>query len=454
MIARCRRGLSLVETLSVIVVIAAIAPVLAQLLSSTNAAHIDSASNRRIDSDARFAIETAQARLRSRLEDPQTSIAHATPTSIAFSDGTSLAHSGTAVVWSDPPLPDGVLADAVDGFELRFFDCTGALLDPASPTFDQSEVQRVSIEIDDAGRSHTASVYREGTRDYARAGGDGLLAWGTVDAGAGWTRVELDHTFEDMVVVCTVDRTHNPFSVVPRIRDASGNAFEVRLQSPGNRNPVVVDTVHYIVARRGLYEVNGWRFEAAAYTEARTAENSNWNAVSVRSYQGAYTDPVVIGQVMSSNDARWSVFWCSGNNRSSAPNPNHLRMSKHVGEDNDIVRASEVVGYIVFESATGTLGGVDFEARRTPRVIPEDPTTRSFSRSFLDPGGTVVVASQNGMSGTDGAWAALVGEPGDAHAVFRMEEDDIRDTDNHHVVEFVSYIAFDRAGAIGIGEGN
>ena len=36
-------------------------------------------------------------------------------------------------------------------------------------------------------------------------------------------------------------------------------------------------------------------------------------------YQHNYTDPVVLGQVMSANDEKWSAFWTSDGDQGEPP---------------------------------------------------------------------------------------------------------------------------------------
>ncbi len=164
--AHTRRGLSLIETVSVIVIIAAIAPVLAHLLSTTSASHSASSKAREEMGDVRFATETAEARVRARLEDPAITITKAGTQGIAFSDGTILEFFGGDVTWTDHTLPRAALATGVEEFSITYLDITGAPLDTTDAGFDESDVSRVVLEITLNGVTRTSSIYREGTREY------------------------------------------------------------------------------------------------------------------------------------------------------------------------------------------------------------------------------------------------------------------------------------------------
>jgi len=69
-----------------------------------------------------------------------------------------------------------------------------------------------------------------------------------------------------------------------------------------------------------------------------------------QSFVGVYALPVVIGQVLSYNDVRWSVFWSRGNDPLTDCAGQDFWVGKHVGEDPERTRSTETIGYIVMES--------------------------------------------------------------------------------------------------------
>ena len=95
--------------------------------------------------------------------------------------------------------------------------------------------------------------------------------------------------------------------------------------------------MHYLVVEEGVYTQaeHGVTMEAVQATSSVTARRGNW-ARETRSYANTYTDPVVVGQVMTFNDADWSVFWAStASSRSTPPSAVSFAAGKHVGEDSD-----------------------------------------------------------------------------------------------------------------------
>jgi hypothetical protein len=127
----------------------------------------------------------------------------------------------------------------------------------------------------------------------------------------------------------------------------------------------------------------------------------NWVA-DARTYQNSYTNPVVVGQVMSVNDADWSAFWSMGSSRTNPADASNLNLGKHIGEDTNTTRADESIGYIVIESGSGTINGVAYEA------APGGDTVRGFDDSSspysytLSGGLASVSAAATSISGMDG----------------------------------------------------
>lgn len=275
---------------------------------------------------------------------------------------------------------------------------------------------------------------------------------GRIAVGAAPVVVELEHAFTSPVVVCTVNTVNNTSPVVVRVDGVNGSSFSVWLQNPGGIDPVAEDIVHYIVMEEGAWDVDGWRMEARRYTSTVTDRKGSWSG-QARSYLQAYSAPVVIGQVMSANDAGWSVFWCRGTSQGNPPNSGTLRTGKHVGEDSDQTRADELIGYIVFETGSGELGGVAAAAMQSSASVAGVGNSPPYGVTLggaFDAAPLVVVGSQNGMSGGDGAWAVLYGEP---HATtfdvrFAVDEDQIGDNDRGHVSERIGFVAFENSGAI------
>ena len=159
-----------------------------------------------------------------------------------------------------------------------------------------------------------------------------------------------------------------------------------------------------------------------------------------RSYQQSYTNPVVGGQVMTANDADWSVFWANNGSRPNPPTASALSVGKHVAEDSDLTRASETVGYLVIEAGSGSADGFDYAAGVTADsiegILQSAPYVTNVGGQF-----TSGVVSSVGMDGNNGGWPVLFG--GDPLAGGQLDlgidEDQISDGERTHITEEVAY---------------
>ena len=258
--------------------------------------------------------------------------------------------------------------------------------------------------------------------------------------------VSLTNTYDSAVVVCSVNYNHNTVPVVTRVSGVTGTSFDVRLQNPLGA-AVVADDVHCLIVEEGTWTIDDVKVEAQTYLSSETDHEGSWLG-AFQFYGQAYFEPVVLGQVMSVNDADWSVFWDRGRSRSSPPTDVSVRTGKTICEDTVIVRADEIVGFIVIEAGHGTISGVEFEAAvgsDTVRGVTNvPPYTYTFDTAF-GAAPQVALVTMAGMDGTDGAWAYTFGEaPLSVTSIdLAVDEDQVGDTERSHGTEQVNYVVFE-----------
>ena len=260
-----------------------------------------------------------------------------------------------------------------------------------------------------------------------------------------WQTVTTTNQYMDKVIVCT------PFygggaSDVPqivRVRGAAtGNTFEVRLQNPSGVTPLS-NKVNCLVVEAGVWQMpDGRRIEANKVTSTITDNSGSWSG-QAQSYGQSYTNPVVLGQVMTYNDPNWSVFWSRGNNRNNPPNDRNLYVGKHVGQDSNITRANETIGYIVVEAGSGTVGGHQYRIALGDddiQGIANQVSTYNFNPAFSSLP-TVGVLSQAAMDGNDGSWSLFAGTNPFLTGSMNLavDEDQIGDSERDHTREEVGY---------------
>ena len=228
---------------------------------------------------------------------------------------------------------------------------------------------------------------------------------------ANWTQVQLSRSFDSMVVVATPNYDREDPPGVVRIRNASGNRFEVRVDSTTGATVSDVN-VHYLVMEEGVYQrsEHGVQMEAHRFVSTVTdgpgadfADDPPLAWVGeAQTLANHYEQPVVLGQVMSYNDPRWSVFWSRSAASFMQPPTDTLRVGKHIGEDPARSRADETLGYVVIESGSGTLGGFEFVAAVGGAEISgvDDIPPFSYPLEGLGSAGTAV-ATIAGMKGLE-----------------------------------------------------
>lgn len=266
------------------------------------------------------------------------------------------------------------------------------------------------------------------------------------NVGAAWKTVALPYSYSDPVVIASVrypDASVQP--VVTRVRNAAGSQFELRVQNPGDQSLNGTYSVDYTVVEAGTYTLaaNGIKMEAVKVTSTKTNAKGAWSTQEVRSYTNSYTAPVVLAQIMSANDTRWSVPWARGATKDNPPSPGALSVSKHVGEDTVKTRANEVIGYLVIEAGSGNLGGVAYQAGvSAPIVAGIAAAPYSIALSIGSTPSTAVVSAA-GMRGGDGGWPVLFGANPLAAGVLGLafDEDQITDSERSHGNEQVAYLA-------------
>ncbi len=275
------------------------------------------------------------------------------------------------------------------------------------------------------------------------------LQTGVVNVSTGtWTMVTLPQSYNDMVVVATLATTSSNAAVTTRIRNAaSGNTFEIMLQHAGTLGGSAILTlpVHYTVVEAGVYTdaAGGVKLEAIKTLSTITDSKTGYVGQNLSgSLANSYTNPVVVGQVMTYNDPKWSTFWSRGTSSFDAVSSNNVWVGKHVGSDPVIARASETLGLIVIEQGSGSVDGFSYSAALGGNSIDGVFNSGdSYPLTLTNP--TSVVASISGMKGSDGGWAVLFGtQPLSNRLYLAIDEDQAQDFERSHANEQVAYILF------------
>ena len=267
-----------------------------------------------------------------------------------------------------------------------------------------------------------------------------------------WQTVMLDRQYNNPVIVATVQLPNYDFApVVARVRNASPQSFEVKVQNPGGHTDSLYD-IHYLAVEAGTYSAtyDGVTMEAGFVNATQTANFSSWwSKREKREVEQSYNQPVLVGQVMTEHDTNWSVFWaCRGNNSANPPTADNYAMGKHVAGDTLPDRSAEMIGYVLFEAGQYNLSGVALEAGVGPAIIGGQNASDTYSTSVASPNGAVL--SVAGVKGGDGHWPVLYGSQpfGNQEFTLSVDEDQISDSERWHMDESIAYVVFDNTSAI------
>ena len=240
---------------------------------------------------------------------------------------------------------------------------------------------------------------------------------------------------------------------VIRIRNLGASFFDIKVQSTAKAvgGTVMARDVHCLIVEEGAWTLPDGRKIEETFVSTQTSSRNSWTAESV-AYLMSYSKPVVLGQVISTNDEKWSVFWAQGTgDKSTLPSRAGLKVGKHIGEDTATgTRANEMLGFIVMEGGHATMGGDEWEANRSLTMASgyvQAIREYSFLQAFRATP-AVLVVSQVGQRGSDGSWAVTKGAPAAGHFQPAVDEDTMGDSERMHSSENLDYVALSIKGPI------
>ncbi len=283
-----------------------------------------------------------------------------------------------------------------------------------------------------------------------------------------WTPVSLGVDYgPDMVVVCTpLYDVAGLGPLVPRVRNASGTGFEVGLGRPwfgAFPGEETTEEVQCVVMRAGVYDEPGFRLEAVRLDGFTGKDDASSWVGQARSYAQAYTQPVVVGQVISGSGGglpgaigEWSAFWARGATAQEPPSAADLHVGRHTGED-PTGRVPETLAYVVVEAGAGLMEGRPYRASVStesvrgvddvpPYVVPVSPSLLA----------QVAVLGSAAMDGLEGGWPILYGAGAvqDDALHVAIEEDWYFDPERSHTTEQVAALVIgSRPPPVGCGLG-
>lgn len=256
-----------------------------------------------------------------------------------------------------------------------------------------------------------------------------------------WLTVTLPRTYVDPVVVTTPQYSVDSAPAVVRMQNVAGNQFDIRLQRADGLSDPLSLPVHFVVVEAGVYNIadHGILMEAGHFNSTETDRKGSWMG-ELFTPENTYSDPVVLGQVATFNDSRWSVFWNRGANRADPAATSSIYLGKHVGEDPDTARAAETLDYIVIQ-----VGTVSVNDRQLVAGVGADtvrgPTNAAVTYTYAGPAAPqATILGQSAMDGGDGSWAVLRDVTTSATISPMVDEDQLANQERSHTTEQVGYL--------------
>jgi hypothetical protein len=250
--------------------------------------------------------------------------------------------------------------------------------------------EEASLDAELAHTDETVSVLQLGThlfaQDVSSVGSDTAvlrrveppgslpIEWGSVDGVDGtWTTIPLVGTYQNPVVVAKPFSDGGADPAAVRIRNVTGESFEVAVQEWRYLDGVhFPERVFYLVAEVGSHALGGLQVEAGRFDTSKLMSSGGWETVVFGAPFG--TVPAVLGSVMSFNGTDTVVTRIDGRSATGF----RLTMQEEEGRNDGHV--VETLGWVAIElgadSVDGRKIGVSVES------ADHTPTPVVFGQSF------------------------------------------------------------------------
>jgi len=256
------------------------------------------------------------------------------------------------------------------------------------------------------------------------------MEFGDVEVDDQWTTVVMKRSFDDPVVVLAASSYNDQDPVVIRVRNVTGNSFEVRIQEWNYLDGEhALEKTGYIVFESGSYELpGGTRVEAGRFTASAV---SGFDTVQFK--QSFSTVPVVIAATTTSNESDAVAMRL----RNITTGKFDYRIQEQ--EINNQQHASEQAGYVAWEPSAGSLEDLVFEIGRTSNSVTHAFQALNFYESFSSL--PVFLAAMQTTDGGDTATVRCQNKQADGIEI-KVEEEQSRDTETNHTTEVIGYMVF------------
>lgn len=258
-------------------------------------------------------------------------------------------------------------------------------------------------QVSDTERSHTTEqvgywVFGAGMETILDKNGTIIGETGVIETtGTSTSHVELSQTYTDPVVVVTSQYISGVPAVV-RVDNLISDSFDVFMQNPepsASAGTPADTSVYYVVIEAGDYLLPGnIALEADTATITGVNYSGSWgsgNMLNISPVQ-TYTNPVVLGSVLTSNNSQWQSFWSSNGSSGSPATTSSIYVGRHTGAETTPTVVDETLGYIIVEQHSGTNNSFESRAQLTPDSVAGIDNAPPYQYGGLSLGGGGVLS--------------------------------------------------------------
>ncbi|MFK7924378.1 MAG: PQQ-dependent sugar dehydrogenase, partial [Bacteroidia bacterium] len=253
-----------------------------------------------------------------------------------------------------------------------------------------------------------------------------------------WQTINLKHSYIRPIIVAGTPSYVGTDPVTVRVRNASSNSFEIRLEEWDCQDQTHgLETVAYFVVEAGIHTLpNGKKLMADTLS-------LDQNFVDHPFPQSFGLTPVVLTQTMSVREISPITVRQDDNHAS----PTAFRLKLQEVEGSDGVHIPEMVGYIAIEAGDFD-GYLAFEVQQSNNLVEEVWDTLAFGQNYEQE--TLFLGQIASYNGSDVCALRYRAGKGDQVELF-LEEETCGDNEIAHSLEEVAYFSFSEAGFV-IGE--
>ena len=251
-----------------------------------------------------------------------------------------------------------------------------------------------------------------------------------------WQTVNLDHTYNNPIVVPSSPSYNDSEDVTVRVRNVTPTSFDIRLEEwecAAVQNHDFED-IHYVVMEAGVHTL----LDGSAIMAGKAFDvTHNWKTIPYA--KPFVNDPIILTQCITVNEAERVVTRIHHNNS----NKDQFRVKLQEGNGNNSSHAGEEIAWIALEPSTFN-GNFSFESGMTGRTIQDTWATITFNQCYEDP---VLIDRLSSYYGSDPAGSRHRTLSGTGVEV-AVEEETCTDIEVGHTTEDFHFLVFNRPGYI------